>query len=90
MTATTHTTFSRKRTFAIAQSEFDYAKFSRDLNRFRARNNTTYLDIAMQTRLSVSLISCLCNNKYYSDLGVSAVIKLCNLMHKPVTNYTTT
>lgn len=87
MIATTHTTSKQRKNLLKGKGKFDYKTFSDDLKKFKEKNEFTYMDIALQTNIGMSLIVQIVNGKYKSDLTIIYACVLSEWMKKNICNY---
>ena len=71
MTAITHM-ISKPKKISIKEqkNKFDYKSFSKNLKKYKDSSQSTYMDIALQTGIGMSLIVQIVNDKYKSDLSM--------------------
>lgn len=89
MIVTTPMTSKVKRNIRREKDKFNYDEFVKDLIEFKERNSYTFVDIFLETRVSMSMITKLFNNKYHSDISINIVCILCEWMNREITKYIT-
>lgn len=87
MTATTHTTSKQSKNLKTEKKRFDYDKFCKDVIAYKQFHNFTYLDIYLETEVSISLLAKLLQGNYKSDLSINTVCALCDFMKQKPTKY---
>lgn len=88
MTAITHS-ISRPKKISIKEEKnrFDYKSFSKNLRKYKEKNQFTYIDISLSTGIGMSLIVQIINDNYKSDLSMKYACKLAEWMSDDICNY---
>ena len=81
------TSKQKKSTSAEKKSKFDYKKFAENLIAYKNKKGFSYVDIAHETGISLSVIALICAKKYNSDLTLNKAQTLANWMQDDICNY---